>query len=72
MADTPYHKFFQLNKIAKALGIKKDNMYNYWNKKYVSSVVTKEGDHQRIAKFMIPHTKKFFEALGINVTFNKP
>ena len=71
MAETTpeYYKFFQLNKIAKILGIKKDKVYNNFNGKYDS--LDNNGDQQRIAKLMMPQVKKFFEKLGINVSFTK-
>lgn len=68
-SQTPYHKFFQLNKIAIALGIKKDKLYNNFNGKYHSLELN--GDRQRVAKFMMPHIKKFCEALGLKVEFTK-
>lgn len=67
--ELPYHKFFQLNKIAIALGIKKDKLYNNFNGKYHSLELN--GDRQRVAKFMMPHIKKFCEALGLKVEFTK-
>jgi len=69
MADIPYHKFFQLNKIATVLGIKKDKVYNNFNGKYDS--LESNGDQQRIVKLMMPQVKKFFEKLGVNVSFTK-
>jgi hypothetical protein len=65
-SNTPYHKFFQLNKIAKALGIKKDKVYNNFNGDYNS--LDNGGDRKRIAKFMLPHAKAFFEKLGFKIT----
>ena len=69
MAEIPSHKFFQLNKIAVALGIKKDKVYNNFNGDYDS--LDNGGDRKRIAKFMAQHTKVFFEKLGFKVHFEK-
>jgi hypothetical protein len=64
----PYYKFFQLNKIATILNIKKDKIYNNFNGDYNS--LDNNGDKKRIAKFMMPHVKEFFEKLGVTVKFN--
>ena len=67
--ETPYHKFFQLNKIAIALGIKKDKLYNNFSGNYNS--LDNGGDRKRIAKFMRPHVERFFEKLGFRISFEK-
>jgi len=69
MSEIPYHKFFQLNKIATVLDIKKDKLYNNFNGKYNS--LDSAGDRKRVAKFMRPHVEKFFEKLGFKVLFEK-
>lgn len=64
---TPHYKFFALHKISQELGIKKDKLYNNFNGLYNSL----DGDASRVAEFMMPKVRQFFERLGYSVNFKK-
>lgn len=64
---TPHYKFFALHKISMELEIKKDKLYNNFKGRYDSL----DGDAKRVAEFMMPKVKEFFERLGYAASFKK-